>query len=59
MNGYEEAQKIDKAINELLSEHGVDKDNFHQWLRFSRTVHTTLLLLNSEIEEVSGVRPEY
>lgn len=42
LNGYKEAEKIDKEINALLKKH----PNARDWMNFCRTVESSLQLLN-------------
>lgn len=50
MNGYKEAAKIDKQIGALLDSEKPSHENYIEWLRFARTIRTSLNL----IDEVTG-----
>lgn len=50
-NGYKEAEKFDKRINQLLIEEPVSKENSLEWMKLCRTVSTTLNIINIECKE--------
>lgn len=52
MNGYIEADKIGKRISTLLDKEGIKKDNRTEWLRFIKTIKTTLDMLSDEVVKV-------
>jgi hypothetical protein len=54
MLGYEEAAKIDQAIGDLLEKEPISVDNWQEWLRFIRTVQTSLDLLNHHVMIARG-----
>ena len=57
-NSYEEASTIDQNINTLLKDHPINMDNVRDWLNFSRTLQTTLKLINHEIFRKTNIRVE-
>jgi len=52
MNGYEEAAKIDQQITTLIQENPLTHHSAGQWLRFLRTIRTTIDLLEPGAERV-------
>lgn len=44
MNGYKEADTIDRTINSLIAQFPI-RDNTKSWLTFSRTIKTTCDIL--------------
>ena len=53
MDGYSEAGKIDKQLSDLLGKNEVTKDNCLEWLKFIRTVESTLIILREVTEEMA------
>ena len=49
MEGYKEANKIDRLISDLIVEHHIVADNFHDWRIFIRTIRTTLDIIESMV----------
>ena len=45
MNGYKEASTIDNEINKLLKENPLSEENALEWMRFTRTVRSTLEII--------------
>ena len=45
MDGYKEAAKIDRLIEQLLEDNSITPDNALDWLRFTRTIKTGLDIL--------------
>jgi hypothetical protein len=45
MKGYEEAEKIDLQINELLDREPMTEENALEWLKLARTIKTTCEVL--------------
>ncbi len=43
--GYEEAQTFDAIVNVMLKEHPITLHNADAWMKFSRTVKTTMHIL--------------
>ncbi len=50
LHGYIEAQKIDKLISKLLAKHPVSKSNRIEWFKLTRTIESSLILINAKIE---------
>lgn len=48
MNGYEEAEEIDSIIRETLDRFPL-KENAREWMNFTRTIHSSLSLLDDEL----------
>ena len=49
-NGYAEANKIDKQINELLQKFPITERNAMAWLAFARTIETSGHILRGTTE---------
>ena len=49
MNGYKEAEIIDKIINRLLKDEPITKENIGEWLHFSYIVKMNLLTLDLKV----------
>lgn len=49
MEGYKEANKIDRLISDLIVEHRIVADNFHSWRVFIRVIRTTLDIIESMV----------
>ena len=50
MRGYEEADKIDSKVNSLLQKFPIE-DNPMEWLKFSRTIETTMTIIKELAKE--------
>ena len=48
MNGYEEAEKIDSIIKEMLNKFSLE-ENVSEWMKLTRTIHSSLFLLENEL----------
>lgn len=57
MEGYKEAEKLDKLINDLAKEHPIE-GNERQWLKFTRTVESSLGILRASASEALGLYSE-
>lgn len=53
MYGYKEADKIDKQLADLLEEHPITKVNCMDWMKFTRTVESTLIIIREAAEVVA------
>jgi hypothetical protein len=56
--GYGGAQKIDAVINEILEKHKITEDNFREWMLFTRTIETSLNLINEQIKQIRDKFPQ-
>lgn len=52
MKGYEESDKIDNRTNLLLEKYPVSKDNFLEWMKYARTVKTTMEIILDECQHI-------
>lgn len=50
IDGYEEARCIEKEINDLLEKYPIE-DNGQEWWRLTRTLNTTLSILEEKAKE--------
>ncbi len=50
-HGYDEARKIDEKINRLFRKEPPTKENFSEWMSFSRTLRTTLNIIDMAIKD--------
>ena len=56
MNGYQEALTIEKLINKLLDDNPITKDNYLDWMKFSRTLSTAAnIIFETAKDEMSGI----
>lgn len=51
-DGYSEARTIDDKINDMLSNGGITHGNVYSWMRFSRTIRTSLDIIDDHIERI-------
>ncbi len=51
-HGYHEAAKIDAQINKIFLEQPLTKENVCEWMNFSRTVQTSLNIIDLGIRRV-------
>ena len=58
INGYTLANEVDAIINRALKQQPITAENAIQWMRFTRSVGTSLNIVNYEIKKVSGISPE-
>ena len=58
LNGYDEAAKIDKLINDLLVTYGIVKENHLEWAKFTRTIRTGLDLIEESASWFIPVRED-
>ena len=49
-DGYLEASKIDEIISQLIEEHGVTPKNSIEWLKFARTIKTSVEIIEKVAE---------
>ena len=56
MDGYKEAEKLNTLINKLASEIPVTEENARAWLAFTRTVRTSLIIMEVEARKVLGMK---
>lgn len=49
LQGYKEAEKIDKQLENLLKQFPVTEHNYMEWLKLTRTVETTCTLIQGDI----------
>ena len=52
-NPYQEADKVDRLINELDGKHPMTQDNLNLWTLYHRTIQSTLTLMEKKMEKVS------
>ena len=50
---YVEAERFDKKLEKLEECYPIAKDNLHSWTLFHRTVSSTLILLEKQLEKVA------
>ena len=50
---YVEAARIDKKLEQVEKRFPITKDNLHLWTLFHRTVQSTLMLIEKQLEKVS------
>ena len=50
--GYVEAQKIDDQISDLIGRHYIVKENYLEWLRFTRTIKTSLAIIEQKVMRI-------
>jgi len=59
MNGYEEAFTIEKLIGKLSEKNPIsDPNNAIEWLKYTRTLSTTLLLLEENAKNTIDAQTE-
>ena len=58
MDGYKEAAKIDGLIEQLLEDNFITPDNALDWLRFTRTIKTSLDILEETAKSVIDTQTE-
>ena len=51
-DGYTEAQNIDRIIGQKLKDHTPSVDNCLEWLKFLRTVGTTINIIETECKDL-------
>jgi len=56
MNGYEEAEKIDKQISDLLNKNPISEENCMEWWRLTRTLRTGLEILEANAKIVVNTK---
>ena len=57
-DGYREADNIDQIITQLINDNPIDENSGREWLKLSRTLQTTLKLVNHQVFLAIGVKPE-
>jgi len=57
MNGYQEAEKSDAITNSLLEQNPINKDNVLEWIKYARTIKTTMAIIADECQAI--IRGEY
>ena len=50
-SAYTEASKIDDILNKLLEEFPITEENVEVWSLFLRTIRTSILIIDSEVEK--------
>lgn len=58
-NGYKAAYVIDEKINGILHIHKITKANLKEWRTFTRTIRTTLDLIDNKIETIAAEGTEF
>ena len=58
MNGYSEAAKIDGLIERLLEDNSITAENAREWLRFIRTIKTSLDILEETAKSALDIQTE-
>ena len=48
MEGYKQAEKFDKVIGAILQKEPISKENAMEYLRFSRTLQTSLNIIEKK-----------
>jgi len=56
MNGYSEAAKIDGLIERLLEDNSITAENAREWLRFIRTIKTSLDILEETAKSALDIQ---
>jgi len=54
---YVEADRFDKKLEKLEERYPIAKDNLHSWTLFHRTLQSTLILLEKQLEKVAKDAP--
>lgn len=52
MIGYHEASKLDRLTNKLLENEPITKDNVLEWMKYARTVRTTMDIIMDECRQL-------
>lgn len=52
MKGYEEALKSDQKTNKLLEENPIARDNVIEWVKYARTIKTTMDIILAECKSI-------
>ena len=55
MKGYEEAEIADGRTNKLLVLNPITKDNVLEWMKYARTVRTTMDIIIDECRYLLGL----
>jgi len=50
---YVEAERFDKRLAKLEERFPITKDNIHSWTLFHRTVSSTLIIIEKQLEKVA------
>jgi len=50
---YLEAERFDKKLGKLEDRYPITKDNIHSWTLFHRTVQSTLMIIEKQLEKVA------
>ena len=58
MNGYQEAEKIDKQIGSLVNKEPISSDNVMEWWHFVRTIQSGLAILEEEVKTALNLKTE-
>lgn len=53
MKGYEEAFRSDLKTNKLLEENPITKDNIIEWMKYARTIKTTMDIILAECKSIT------
>jgi len=57
-NGYAEAEKIERQINKLLEADPITKENALEWLKFARTIETTMTIIREHGRDLRILNPK-
>jgi len=52
IKGYEEAALSDRKTNQLLTKNPITKDNVLEWIKYSRTIKTTMVIILDECRHI-------
>lgn len=55
IKGYEEAAKSDTKTNKILKDDPITKDNALEWMKYARTVKTTMDIIMDECKHLLGL----
>jgi len=56
MNGYLEADVVVERICTLVKSNEIDKSNAREWLKFSRTISSTVKILEEQAFEILNAK---
>ena len=57
-DGYAEAEKIERRVNELLEADPINKENGFEWLKFARTLGTTMSIIQEHARDLKVLNPK-
>jgi len=52
INGYKEAQEVDEKFNAIILREHITKENAFEWIKFSRTIKTSALIIEEEAKAI-------